>query len=202
MTVSGGPIFWVLVITAVAAVVIYFERLMELRRAKIDYVDFLNGVINILKAGNDGEALAMCDDASVPVSNVVAAAIRNRNASAEVLREAVDSQGRAETARLERRLASLAIIAQVAPATGLIGTIFGFIRTVTLVNSTEIVSRPELLDAAMNALVPAALGLMVSVPVTVMHASLRVRMDRVVVELEAAASRIVGFGSTLGEGEK
>jgi biopolymer transport protein ExbB/TolQ len=90
----------------------------------------------------------------------------------------------------------------VAPAIGLIGTIFGFIKTVTLVNSTEIVSRPELLDAAMNALVPAALGLMVAVPVTVMHASLRVRMDRVVVELEAAASRIVGFVSTLGEGEK
>lgn len=202
MTVSGGPIFWVLVIAAVAAVVIYFERLMELRRAKIDYVDFLDGVINILKAGNDGEALAMCDDASVPVSNVVVAAVRNRKASAEVLREAVDSQGRAETARLERRLASLAIIAQVAPAIGLIGTIFGFIKTVTLVNSTEIVSRPELLDAAMNALVPAALGLMVAVPVTVMHASLRVRMDRVVVELEAAASRIVGFVSTLGEGEK
>jgi biopolymer transport protein ExbB len=133
---------------------------------------------------------------------VVAAAVRNRKASAEVLREAVDSQGRAETARLERRLASLAIIAQVAPAIGLIGTIFGFIKTVTLVNSTELVSRPELLDAAMNALVPAALGLMVSVPVTVMHASLRVRMDRVVVELEAAASRIVGFVSTLGEGEK
>jgi biopolymer transport protein ExbB len=202
MSFVGGPVFWILAITAAAAVVIYFERMIELRRARIDYADFLDGVINILNAGNDGEALAMCEDASVPVANVVASAIRNRRASARVLRDAVDSQGRAETGRLERRLASLALIAQVTPTIGLIGAIFGFIDTVMLVNSTEIVSRPQLLEAAMKALVPAAMGLVVSVPVTVMHGSLRVRMDRVVVELEAAASRIVGYISTLKEAAK
>lgn len=202
MIFAGGPVFWILVITAAASVIIYFERMMELRRARIDYADFLDGVINILNAGNDGEALAMCEDASVPVANVVASAIRNRKASARVLREAVDSQGRAETGRLERRLASLSIIAQVTPTIGLIGAIFGFIDTVMLVNSTEIVARAQLLEAAMKALVPAAMGLVVSVPVTVMHGSLRVRMDRVVVELEAAASRIVGYISTLKETAK
>lgn len=202
MIFAGGPVFWILVITAAASVIIYFERMIELRRARIDYADFLDGVINILNAGNDGEALAMCEDASVPVANVVASAIRNRKASARVLREAVDSQGRAETGRLERRLASLSIIAQVTPTIGLIGAIFGFIDTVMLVNSTEIVARAQLLEAAMKALVPAAMGLVVSVPVTVMHGSLRVRMDRVVVELEAAASRIVGYISTLKETAK
>jgi biopolymer transport protein ExbB/TolQ len=202
MISAGGPVFWILVIMALAAVVIYFERLLELRRARIDYADFLDGVMNILDAGNDSEALAMCEDASVPVANVVATAIRNRKAPARVLRDAVDTRGRAEIGRLERRLASLAIIGQVAPAVGLIGVIFGFIETVSLVNSTEIVSRPQLLEAAMSALVPAAMGLMVSVPVTVMHGSLRVRMDRVVVELEAAASRIVGYTSIVRENSK
>jgi biopolymer transport protein ExbB len=202
MIFVGGPVFWILAVTAAASVVIYFERMIELRRARIDYADFLDGVINILNAGNDGEALAMCEDASVPVANVVASAIRNRRASARVLRDAVDSQGRAETGRLERRLASLALIAQVTPTIGLIGAVFGFIDTVMLVNSAEIVARPQLLESAMSALVPAAMGLVVSVPVTVMHASLRVRMDRVVVELEAAASRIVGYISTLKEAAK
>jgi biopolymer transport protein ExbB len=202
MIFAGSPVFWILVIMAAAAVIIYFERMIELRRARIDYADFLDGVINILNAGNDGEALAVCEDVSVPVANVVASAVRNRKASARVLREAVDAQGRAETGRLERRLASLAIIAQVTPTIGLIGAVFGFIDTVMLVNSAEIVARPQLLESAMSALVPAAMGLVVSVPVTVMHASLRVRMDRVVVELEAAASRIVGYISTLKEAVK
>lgn len=47
----------------------------------------------------------------------------------------------------------------------------------------------------------AALGLAVAIPVTVMYGSLRVRLDRTVVELEAAASQIVGFLSSMKEKE-
>lgn len=196
MTLTGGPVFWILVTMAVAAVVIFIERFLELRRAQIDYQDFIKGVVNILEGGNADEALAICEDTAVPVANVVATAIRHRDASARVLREAVDSQGRAETGRLDRRLAALAIIGQVAPALGLLGTIVGFIKTLMLVNSGELVSRMALINTAMEAMVSAALGLAVSIPVTVMYGSLRTRMDRIVVDLEAAASQITGYIST------
>jgi len=202
MTVAGNPVFWILMVMALVAVVTYFERWLDLRRAQIDYQDFLKGVINVLDAGNDAEALAICDDAGVPVSSVVATAIRHRTGSARVLRDAVDSQGRAEVGRLDRRLAALAIIGQVAPAFGLLGTIIGFIKTVMLVNSQAIVSRAELLNASMEALVLAAVGLSVAVPATVMYGSLRVRLDRTVVELEAAASQIVGYISSAKEAQK
>lgn len=202
MTIAGSPVFWILMVMALVAVITYFERWLDLRRAQIDYQDFLKGVINVLDAGNDAEALAICDDASVPVANVVATAIRHRTGSARVLREAVDSQGRAEVGRLDRRLAALAIIAQVAPALGLLGTIIGFIKTVMLVNSQAIVSRAELLNASMTSLVLAAVGLAVSIPATIMYGSLRVRLDRTVVEMEAAASQIVGYISSAKEAQK
>ena len=41
MTITGGPVFWILLILAVVAVVTYFERFFDLRRAQIDYQDFL-----------------------------------------------------------------------------------------------------------------------------------------------------------------
>lgn len=193
MTLSGGPVFWLLVVLAIAAVVIFFERFFELRRAQIDWQDFIKGVVNILAGGNADEALAICEDTAVPIANVVATAIRHRDAGERVLREAVDSQGRAEVGRLDRRLAALAIIGQIAPLLGLFGTIVGFIKTVLLVDSQAIVSRVELLDAAMESLVSAALGLAVAIPVIVMYGSLRVRMERITVELEAAASQITGY---------
>lgn len=202
MTLTGGPVFWILLALAVVAVVTYFERFMDLRRAQIDYQDFLKGVINVLDAGNDAEALAICEDTPAPVASVVATAIRHREGSARVLREAVDSQGRAETGRLDRRLAALAIIGQIAPGIGLLGTIIGFMKTVFLVNSTDMVSRAELLSVSMEALVSAALGIALSVAVTVMYGSLRVRLERTVVELEAAASQIVGYLSTSGKGRE
>jgi biopolymer transport protein ExbB len=193
MSITVSAVSWVLLAMAAAALITYFERLFDLRRAQIDYQDFLKGVINILDAGNVNEALAVCEDTGAPVANVIATAIRNRDASDIVLHDAVNSQGKAEAGRLDRRMAALAIIAQISPLIGLLGTVIGFIRTVRLVNAQDLVSRAELLDASMESLVAAALGLAVAIPVSVMYGSLRVRLERTVVELEAAASQIVGY---------
>ena len=193
MILSGGPVFWILLALAVAALVVYFERFLELRRVQVDWQDFIKGVLNVLDSGNEEEALAICDDLAVPVANIVATAIRQRKSPANALRDAVDAQGRTEIARLDRRLASLAIIGQVAPLLGLLGTVIGFIKAMLLANGTELVSRADLVGASVEALVSAALGLAIAIPVVVMYGSLRVRMDRFVAELEAAATMIVGY---------
>lgn len=193
MTITGGPVFWILMILAVASVVVFFERLLELRRSQIDWQDFIKGVVNILEGGNDDEALAICEDTSVPVANIVATAIRNRRVPARALKEAVDAQQRTETNRLERRLASLSIMCQIAPMLGLLGAIIGLVKTVMMANSDALVTRANLLDASMESLVSAALGLAIAIPLTVMAGSLRVRMDRIITEMDAAATNILGY---------
>ena len=199
MTLTGGPAIWILAVMAVVAVFTYFGRWIDLRRAQVDYQDFLKGVMNVLGSGNDEEALSICDDVSAPVAQVVATAIRNRKSGAVVLREAVDAQGRAEISRLDRRLASLAIIGQIAPLLGLLGTVIEFMKTVMLVNASEVVSRAELMNGAMEAMLTTAVGIGVAVMAIVMYGSLRVRLDRTVVDLESAASVIVGYLTTDGE---
>lgn len=199
MTFSGGLVFWLLVGLAAVAVVAYFERLLDLRRAQIDWQDFLKGVVNVLDSGNTDEALAICEDTPAPVAQIVATAIRHRDSSARILRDAVDSQGRAEIGRLDRRLATLAIIGQIAPLLGLLGTVIGFMKTVAAANAGAIVARADLMSGAMQALSSAALGLAVAIPVAVMYGSLRVRLDRTIVNLEAAASQITGYISAQKE---
>ena len=195
-TMVGGPVFWILALLGAASVFVFFSRLLNLRRAQIDYQDFIRGVANVLEQGNADEALAICDDTPAPVARVVAAAIRHRDGSARVLRETVDTAGRAEVARLERRLALLAIIAQNAPLLGLLGTVLGMTRVMLTLNTAALVTRADLLDGAMQALVAAAAGLIVAIAVQVMYGMLHVRLDRVVVELEAAASEILALLST------
>ena len=201
MSFVGGSVFGLLLVLAVVSVYVFFERFFDLRRAQVDYADFLKGVINVLDRGSREEALSICEDVVAPVSSVVATAIRHQRGSARVLREAVDSQGRAEVGRLDRRLAVLAIIAQTAPLLGLLGTVIGFVRTVQAANADALVSRVALLDGAMEALVAAAFGLAVAILASVMYSFLRVRLDRIVVELEAAASQIIGYSSTQKEKE-
>ena len=201
MSFVGSSVFWLLLALVVVAVFTFFERFFDLRRAQVDYEDFLKGVINVLDRGSADEALSICDDTPAPVSSVVATAIRHWRGSARVLREAVDSQGRAEVGRLDRRLAVLAIIAQTAPLLGLLGTVVGFIQAVRAADADAIVSRVSLLGGTTDALVAAAFGLAVAILASVMYSFLRVRLDRIVVELEAAASQIVGYISTQKEKE-
>ena len=101
MIVTHGPVFWILILLAVISVFIYFARAIELRRARIDYQDFLKGVINVLSSGSDEEALSICEDTLAPVAQVVATAIQHRLGSERILRESGDAKGRAEIGRLE-----------------------------------------------------------------------------------------------------
>ena len=193
MIVSSSPVFWILIALAVVTVVVFLERFAEIRRARVDWQDFIKGVVNVLDRGGGDEAIAICEEAPSPVANIVKAAIRNRGSDAQLLREAVDAQGRAEAARFDRRLASLAIIGQIAPMVGLFGTILGLVRTLTVANSTELVSRADFIAPMIHSLVLAALGLAVAIPAIVMYSALRVRVDRLVADLEAAATNIVGY---------
>ena len=192
-TMLGGPVFWLLIALGAASVLLFFNRLVALRRAQIDYADFVRGVGNVLEQGNPDEALALCDETPAPVARIVAAAIRHRTGSARILREAVDTTGRAEVGRFERRLALLAIIAQSAPLLGLLGTIVGMARVVLVVGGQDLVTRADLIGGAMQTLGAAAAGIVVAVSVQAMYGMLRVRLDHLTADLEAAASQILGI---------
>ena len=148
MTITGGPVFWILLALVASSAFVWLERLVDLRRAQINVQDFLKGVINVLDSGNDEEALAICEDEPAPVAAVVATAIRHANGSARLLRDAVDSEGRAAAGRLDRRLAVLAIVAQIAPLLGLFGTVVGFIKVVMRVSGADLASRADLVGGA------------------------------------------------------
>ncbi|MBO5774768.1 MAG: MotA/TolQ/ExbB proton channel family protein [Kiritimatiellae bacterium] len=197
---TGGSVVWIIAALAVVSVFIWLERLLNLRRAQINVNDFMKGVINILDSGNDEEAIAICEEEVAPVSSLVSVAIRNSDGGARKIRDAIDAEARASVGRLDRRLAALAIIAQIAPILGLLGTVIGFINVVMSVNASDIVSRADLLGGAMPSLVSAASGLALSIAATVMYGSLRVRLDRVVVEMEAAAGQIFGYLSSRTKG--
>ena len=194
MIMQGGPVFWLIGALGVAAAAVFFERLLHLRRAQIDYGDFLKGVCNVLENGNAEEAMMICEETPGPVAAVVLTAIRHRQGTHEAIREAVDNTGRAEISRLERRLASLAITCQIAPLLGLLGTLLGVIQIVQVVNEqAPVVQSTNLTAGLMQALVTTVAGLLVAVPCHVMYALLMVRIERIVLDMEASASEIVAY---------
>ena len=191
---QGGPVFWLLVGLGIAAVIVFFTRLLHLRRAQIDYADFLKGVCNVLENGGVEEAMMICEDTPGPVAAVTLTAINHRLSARETLLEAVDNTGRAEMSRLERRLAFLAITCQIAPLLGLLGTLLGVVSVVQTINTqAPIVQSTDLTSGLMRALVATIAGLLVAIPCHVMYMLLMVRIERIVLEMEAAAAEVVAY---------
>lgn len=187
---AGGPVTWVLILLGVVSALIYINRLILLRRSYVGYSDFVRGVELSLERGNIDEALAVCEEIDAPIARVVATAIRHRADSPRALLESVDSVGRAEISKLDRRLSLLAIIAQSSPMLGLFGTVCALMRIIISLATDAPVMRIELLSGTMQALVCTAIGLLLAVIVQVMYGTLRMKLDRIITGVEAAASEI------------
>ena len=110
------------------ALAVFVERVLHFHRAQINSMEFLNGVRNVLKRDNVVEALSICDATPGPVARLVKTAILNRERGREGVRESLEEAGLIEVPPLENKLNLLATVAQIAPLMGLLGTVLGFIR--------------------------------------------------------------------------
>jgi len=200
---EGGPVLWLILICGLVAVGVFLERMLHLRRAAISHRDFLQGVRNVLDRGNPDEAVQICEEAPGPVPALIRAAILHRHEPRHVLTEAIDNVGRSEIARMERRVAVVATIGQIAPLLGLIGTVFGIIEVVLVLRDQQpLIYVTHVTDGLLRALITTAAGLIVAVPCFIMHNLLLVQIDRMVLDMEAAETEITAYLTSRHNAEK
>ena len=194
---QGGPVLWIILVSGVAAFLVFVERSLHLHRARIKADDFLKGIFNILRRHNITEALAICDETPGPVAYIVRRAIQQRAERKEDIRSAVDDASMAETSRMERRLVVIATVAQIAPLLGLLGTVLGMVEALLAMQlEAPLIQSADVLGGVMRALVTTAAGLMVAIPCYAAFNLLVIKIDRIVLDMERAASEIVAFLST------
>lgn len=189
----GGPLMWLILVNALVAVGVFCERLLHFHRAHINATDFVNGIRNSLQRGNVIEATALCDETPGPVAEVVKAGIINHDRDRAVLREAIQDVARHAIARLERRLAVLATIAQITPLIGFLGTVLGMIDMFQVIQQAQLPSPGQLAGGVWQALLTTAGGLMVAVPSYVAYNYLVTRVQNIALDMEQAANAIVAY---------
>ena len=191
---NGGPIIWLILIAAAVALVVFIERVLFCHRSQINSAEFLNGVRNVLKRDNVVEAISICDATPGPVARIVKTAILNRDRGRERVREAVEEAGLTEVPQLEERLNLLATIAQIAPLLGLLGTIIGFIRIFSKLQAEGLYAHMSTLSGGIwEALICAAAGIAVAIPVHAGYNYLVSRINKIVLDMERSAGEIVNI---------
>ena len=186
---AGWPI-WFLLIASVISVTVIIERLLYLRAARILPPNLLPEVIAVTRSGSvDAEVVERLESNS-PLGRVLAAGMRNREASREVMKEAIEEAGRAAAHQLERYLTTLGTIATLAPLMGLFGTVIGMIE---LFGATGGVGADPLQVAhgISVALYNTGFGLAVAMPSLVFHRHFHALVDGFVIDMEQLAVRFV-----------
>jgi biopolymer transport protein ExbB len=191
---KGGPVMWLLVLLGLAAVVIFFERVLFLHRGQIRSTEFLNGIKNLLEKNRLMEALTLSEETPGPVAKVVKAGLRQAADDEQAMRFAVQEAALAEIPVLERRIGALAAIAQIAPLLGLLGTLLGMINTFWLFNHGGNYATPAVLARGMwEALLTAAAGLAVAIPAHLARHFLTGRVKILVQDMEWTGNELMRF---------
>ncbi len=184
---KGGPTMFAIVGCSLVALTVIVERLIVLRWRSVISPGLLAGLSAV--ASDREKALEFCRLDGSPAATVLAAAIRKRGETHDIIERAVEEAGRRETVRLRHRMRVLGALPQVSTMLGLLGTIFGMIKTFqAIAASGQALGKTEMLAKGIfEAWTCTAAGLLVAIPVLIAYHALLGRIDMLVVELDRVA---------------
>lgn len=180
---AGGPVMIPLGLLVLAAIYLVLERLWFLAGARRN-TRRLAGLIPELASSAPAAAVReRLRAAPGPMARAIQSAL-DHPAGGDA---AVDQALREATPQLERGLGLLGVLGTVAPFLGLLGTVTGLITTFATLTAVG-TNDPRLLAGGISeALVTTQVGLILAIPILLVHAYLTGRVDDLTDRLEGAA---------------
>jgi biopolymer transport protein ExbB len=170
------------------------ERAVSLRTSRVLPRLFVERFIEQIQSGQlaRGEALDACEENGSPAARVFAAAVRRwGKPSVEIEQAAIDA-GEREVNHLRRYRRIFNGVATIGPLLGLLGTVFGLIRSFNDVAGAGAMGRPDLLARGFGeALITTAMGLLVAIPAMVLHWVFTSRVDRLAMRLDETCQQVI-----------
>lgn len=188
----GGWLMIFIGIFSLIALGIFIERLMVLRKARINLNAFLIKIRQYIGKGDYDNALLVCSNTPGPISKVLERGIRLRNQGREEIKDAIESAGRTEIYQLEKGFAALATISGVAPLTGFLGTVTGMIQAFMRIQELGgNVNATVLAGGIWEALITTAAGLLVGILTLLAYNFLLTKVQRLVFEMEISSTNLL-----------
>jgi len=193
---AGGVVMIPLALLSVITLALILVYLFTLRRGTVASGRYMTTAETLLTKGDLMGLMAVSsrhrDIAAVIMNRVLAFVAENPSASDEQIREIAQTEGAREASVLNQRIAWLADIATIAPMLGLLGTVFGMIRSFSVMANDVAASRPMLLaEGVAEALVATAAGLVIGIPAMAAYAWFRGRVQGMISEMEGATSLLL-----------
>ena len=188
---AGGWLMWPIIACSVIAMAIVVERLWAYRKSKVLPSNLVAQIWPLPQNKQLPNAHIATVRKKSHLGRVLAAGLVNRLHSREVMKEAIEEEGRQVVHELERYLNTLGTIANITPLLGLLGTVIGMIKVFTAISSAGVGNPTVLAGGISEALITTAAGLSVAIPAVIFHRYLSGRVDRIVVGMEEQAVKLI-----------
>lgn len=184
----GITIMALIILCSIAALALAAEQLLTLRASVLMPPGLRERLHQQLATGNLKGAFQACEAQPSFLSFLVRTSLAEAESGWTAVEKGLEDATAEQTARLMRRVEYLAVIGNIAPMLGLLGTVVGLLFAFHEVASTQGVARAaDLADGIYHALVSTVGGLIVAIPSMAMYAALRNRVDQLAAEAAYAA---------------
>jgi len=201
LVLSGGWAMVPLAFLSVVTVMLIIVYTFTLRRGAIVSPRFMSTADVFLKKRDYLGLLAISARHSEAIARVLQRTLdfltKNPGAEFSVIREIAETEGGTQAASLQQRIVYLADIGMLSPMIGLLGTVFGIIRSFGVLAKNTTAPRPMLLAAGVSeALVATATGLVVGITAMAFYGIFRGRVQSLISDLEIASTHVLGLIAT------
>ena len=202
--IKGGAMMLPLMLQSVLAVAVAIDRWIAFsRNDRIDSRSLRAKVLELLAAGNVGEAAAMCASTPGPVAAVLLAGLQayakfqsitvgRPDTCRALVEDAMENAAQAAGSAINKRLGVLSFVAGSAPLLGMLGTVTGMISAFAGM-AVGGVSNETVSAGISEALITTAAGLIISLIAVVPYHYFTARAGGIEAEMVESASELLDY---------
>ena len=191
---EGGLFMYPIAMVLGIGLAIAIERWVYLSMTTAKNKALWNAVTPYLKSGNLSGAVQVTSKSGAAIGQIMTYGL-NRVRSArrrEDVEQAMEESLMEVMPRLEKRTHYLATFANIATLLGLLGTIVGLISAFTAVATANPAEKADLLSASISvAMNTTAFGLIVAIPLLLVHTLLQTKTTEIIDSLEMASVKFL-----------
>ncbi|MFM1912852.1 MAG: hypothetical protein RIR51_690 [Bacteroidota bacterium] len=184
---KGGYVMYPILILFVAAVFLFIERYLYIRKtSKLD-ANFINTINDLLVAGNVQHAITYCKNSPYPIARLLEKGLTRLGGPIKDIESAIENKAKVEIYNMEKNLGILSAIARIAPMFGFLGTVTGMIRTFHNISISNKIDISTIASGIYEKMVTSASGLIVGIIAYVLYTLLTTSIDRTINKMEITA---------------
>lgn len=198
---KGGYVGYAILALGAISFLIAIFKVWEVSRFKVPSRRELNLILDDLLSGKREEAMKKSSTISGDAGELIRIGVNNFHEKRRVLEESLFEKLVTIKPRLERFLPFLALTAAAGPLMGLLGTVLGIIKTFQAMALYGSGNQKAFTAGISEALITTAQGLIVAIPVLVVHGLLKSMVKAKFGEIEGSAIALIN-GTTEREKPK